>query len=278
MKSVFFFRAHQIYENLKNVYGSSNCHLLQINSKQSTGTQQQQLTEFDPWLQYCKFNDLYNNQVSMSNDMDPYLEDAADVSQSNENLINNPLINNAAANKPGQNGLLPVKRHGMCLALSDHDRIKTLISEFLQRGLVPYVERSIKILNEQIQSKKSILKSIGFPRRIFGGSSSSSSIKPSASSSSVVSITASGLSSTNQSPASNSSAITITSNSTFAGSNDELQIRRLADLAFMFRLYDLAYNSYHTCKVTLLYSKKKEKKKLNKIFIKLIYISFNSKF
>jgi len=62
-----------------------------------------------------------------------------------------------------------VKPHGMCLALSDHDRIKTLISEFLQRGLVPYVERTIKTLNEQIQSKKSILKSFGISKRIFGG-------------------------------------------------------------------------------------------------------------
>ena len=30
--------------------------------------------------------------------------------------------------------------------------------------------------------------------------------------------------------------------------SEELQLRRLADLAFMFRLYDTAYNSYHTCK------------------------------
>ncbi len=54
-----------------------------------------------------------------------------------------------------------------------------------------------------------------------------------------------GLSSANNSSSSGANLLTI-SNS-FA-TNDELQLRRLADLAFMFRLYDLAYNSYHTCK------------------------------
>ena len=142
------------------------------------------MTEFDPWLQYCKFNDLYTNQYSLINDNrnDSLLSDQSlDETELNDNVINNPLINQ---NKTTQNGL-PSKRHGVFLALSDHDRIKTLISEFLQRGLVPYVERTIKVLNEQIQSKKSILKSFGIPRRIFGGSSSSSSSIRSSTSSSA---------------------------------------------------------------------------------------------
>jgi trafficking protein particle complex subunit 8 len=222
-------------------------------------TSQQSLTEFDPWLQYCKFNDLFNNQ-NQNDSFDQSFDDSTPDISLNESVISNPLISNSKNLK--NNGDLPnlaaaaaqptqVKRHGICLALSDHDRIKTLISEFLQRGLVPYVERTIKILNEQIQSKKSILKSFGIPRRIFGGGSSSPSsvIKPSSSS---VSISASGLSSSNngnnQSVVSNTSGITITNSTTFAGSNDELHVRRLADLAFMFRLYDLAFNSYHSCK------------------------------
>lgn len=145
----------------------------------------------------------------------------------------------------------------MCLALSDHDRIKTFLSEFLQRGLVPYAERTIKILNEQIQSKKSILKSFGIPRRIFGGSSSSSSSSSkSSTNANLITVSTAGLSgatsgnSTGASSASSGSSssgiLTITNN--FIQTNDEFQLRRLADLAFMFRLYDLAYNSYHTCK------------------------------
>ena len=169
-----------------------------------------------------------------------------DAEQSNDYTNNNPL------NQTSDFMSLPVetpvvKRHGMCLALSDHDRIKTLISEFLQRGLVPYVERTIKILNEQIQSKKSILKSFGIPRRIFGGSSSNSSSIASANSKSSPIVSMSGLATSGGSAASSSNPQLLTITNSFA-TNDELQLRRLADLAFMFRLYDLAYNSYHTCK------------------------------
>lgn len=246
-------KAHQIYENLKNVYGSSNCHLLQINSKPSSAQnqQQQQQTEFDPWLQYSKFNDLFSNSTNqytqpqqMSDSLDQSLNEETDSSSEDNLLTNNPLASGAKT-KSLSNGFT-TKRHGVCLALSDHDRIKTLINEFLQRGLVPYVERTIKILNEQIQSKKSILKSFGIPKRLFGGSSSSTSMKASSSSTAVV--TMSGLSNQTSSSPSNNSSMINNNTTAFAGSNDELQIRRLADLAFMFRLYDLAFTSYHTCK------------------------------
>ena len=140
---------------------------------------------------------------------------------------------------------------GMCLAMSDHDRIKTFLSEFLQRGLVPYAERTIRILNEQIQSKKSILKSFNIPRRIFGGGSSSTSSSSKSSSSSaananLITVSTAGLSSNGANSGSASGMLTITNN--FIQTNDDFQLRRLADLAFMFRLYDLAYSSYHTCK------------------------------
>jgi hypothetical protein len=189
-------RAHQIYENLKNTYGASNCHLLQINSKvnQTNDPLKANSVEFDPWLKYCKYNDFYSNNLTnsssnliennISNQQDDYLDSftpsemVKDLPEK-DFLINNPLnqIEHQQANEIIETTTknLPIKRHGMCLALSDHDRIKTLISEFLQRGIVPYVERTIKILNEQIQSKKSILKSFGIPRRIFGGGVSSSS-------------------------------------------------------------------------------------------------------
>lgn len=140
----------------------------------------------------------------------------------------------------------------MCLAMSDHDRIKTFISEFIQRGLVPFSERTIKILNEQIQSKKSIIKSLNFPRRIFGGTSSNSSSSSSSKSSNanLITVSTAGLSSnsanSNSNPNNGTGVLTITNN--FIQTNDDFQLRRLADLAFMFRLYDLAYNSYHSCK------------------------------
>ena len=98
---ILFLRAHQIYENLKSLYGSSNCHLLQINSKSSQSAvnsaqsatadpftmkqQQQSVTvEFDPWLQYIKFNDLYNSSQTTA---------VGVMLENDENLDSNKLNN-----------------------------------------------------------------------------------------------------------------------------------------------------------------------------------------
>ncbi len=251
-------KAHQIYENLKNTYGSSNCHLLQINSKVSS-SELSTTNEPDPWLQYCKFNDLYNNSLNqLKQETENSPAQVEDPTLENNSELNDPLnrINDNDSVELVNNN---IKKHGQCLALSDHDRIKTFISEFIQRGLVPYAERTIKILNEQIQSKKSILKSFSIPRRIFGGGSSSgsSSLSPSSSKTSpVVTVSAAGLTSSTQNQLNgmnninlnNSSGLVTITNNNFITTNDEFQLRRLADLAFMFRLYDLAYNSYHSCK------------------------------
>lgn len=77
-------RAHQIYENLKNLYGPSNCHLLQINSKSATATAPANpaTVEFDPWLQYSKFNEMYNNTL-ISNQQ---------VSAETEEAVSSPLL------------------------------------------------------------------------------------------------------------------------------------------------------------------------------------------
>ena len=268
-------RAHQIYETLKNTYGPSNCHLLQINSKPVNSVLSSSATsigignmtnsihqaEFDPWLQYCKFNDMYTNTLSSlaqtSSTPETDLTPAKSEILPTENDSNHPLLDRSSDNAQDSNDdSLPItnetKRHGMCLALSDHDRIKTFISEFLQRGLVPYAERTMKALNDQVQSKKSILKSFGLPRKFFGGGSSSSSTASvalsNAKAAAIIAASTGGVQSTSGSSttASIASPITITNN--FIGTNDELQLRRLADLAFMFRLYDLAYNSYHSAK------------------------------
>jgi trafficking protein particle complex subunit 8 len=182
--------------------------------------------------------------------IDEQVESIEHPLSSSETLIGNDTENVPLPIRKVSNASL--KRHGQCLALSDHDRIKTFISEYLQRGLVPYAERTIKILNEQIQSKKSILKSFNIPRRIFGSSNSSSNVISSSNKSNqqspIVAISTSGLTSSNPSSngMSSNGLVTITSN--FVATNDEFQLRRLADLAFMFRLYDLAYTSYHSCK------------------------------
>ncbi|XP_014675931.1 PREDICTED: trafficking protein particle complex subunit 8-like [Priapulus caudatus] len=110
--------------------------------------------------------------------------------------------------------------HGICLTLSDHDRLRIFVHEFCVRGLLPYVERQIRTLNDQLMSRKGIHRSLfSATKKWFGGS------KP----------VTQGLNLQN----------TLLS---YGSESPELQVRRLADLCFMFQMYELAYQSYHTAK------------------------------
>lgn len=40
--------------------------------------------------------------------------------------------------------------HGACLSLSDHDRIRIFVHEFIVRGLLPWAERQLRLLNDQV--------------------------------------------------------------------------------------------------------------------------------
>lgn len=45
----------------------------------------------------------------------------------------------------------PIQRtHGLCLSLSDQDRIKIFIHELAFRGLLPYIEKMMKNLYDQV--------------------------------------------------------------------------------------------------------------------------------
>ena len=40
--------------------------------------------------------------------------------------------------------------YGQCLTLADHDRIRAFVNEFANRGWLPFVEKSIRTLSEQV--------------------------------------------------------------------------------------------------------------------------------
>ncbi|RNA36525.1 trafficking particle complex subunit 8 isoform X3 [Brachionus plicatilis] len=204
-------KAYLIYESLKNSYGSSNCHLLQINSKSFENHDfDKTYADFDPWSKYCKLRDTYKNFDSP----------------------NDSIVESSEHNQ---------ERHGMCLSLSDHDRIKTFFSEFLTRGLIPYAEKTIRVLNEQFQSKKNILKGFSISKKFFG--LSNSSLKTSTSP--IISL--SNLTMNPQDTSTSSSKATgsfFNSNNQFVHTNDDLNTRRLADLTFLFQFYELSLYYY----------------------------------
>ena len=50
----------------------------------------------------------------------------------------------------GTRGPTAQRNHGLCLSLSDHDRIKIFIHELGYRGLLQYIEKLMRYLNDQV--------------------------------------------------------------------------------------------------------------------------------
>eukprot|EP00118_Oscarella_pearsei_P003792 m.15777 g.15777 ORF g.15777 m.15777 type:complete len:1495 (+) comp26547_c0_seq1:77-4561(+) len=106
--------------------------------------------------------------------------------------------------------------HGQCLTLSDHDRLRAFVNEFANRGLLPFIEKSIKSLSQQTNTRKGFQRTVfSFSKKWFGGGAK---------------------------PSSHSGV------SNYLVDSNEMQMRLLGDLAFLGQNYDLAYSSYHTCK------------------------------
>ena len=43
-----------------------------------------------------------------------------------------------------------VGSHGACLSLSDHDRLRIFVNEFITHGLASWAERTLRVLNDQV--------------------------------------------------------------------------------------------------------------------------------
>ena len=56
----------------------------------------------------------------------------------------------------GTRGSSAQRNHGLCLSLSDHDRIKIFVHELGYRGLLQYMERLMRHLNEQVHCTHSV--------------------------------------------------------------------------------------------------------------------------
>lgn len=50
----------------------------------------------------------------------------------------------------GTRGATAQRNHGLCLSLSDHDRIKIFVHELGYRGLLQYIEKLMRYLNDQV--------------------------------------------------------------------------------------------------------------------------------
>lgn len=110
-------------------------------------------------------------------------------------------------------------QHGARLSIQDLERLRTLITEFCLKSLLPYVEKQIGLLNDVISNKKGVSRSIFSATRRWFGTNKPGIPGPTPSNAVIY---------TTESP--------------------ELQLRRLGDLCFMFGHHSLAYQAYHSAK------------------------------
>lgn len=234
--------AHEIFTQIQQAFGSSFCHLLQINSR----TQHQLKSPgevivpaggnpgvADNWFlgsghRFCNVEmRLFNNTSTTPTTLTPVLptksETSNHASPPKAEDLDHPLAVLSSDDKPESplaSGPVPklTKAEYTNVALhltpNDIDRIRIFVREFCIRGLIPYVERQMRLFNEIVTNRKSRSLFSG-AKRWFGQA------KPG---------TASG-----------TSVI-------YGKEAPELQIRKLGDLFFMMKLYKQAYNCYYTAK------------------------------
>ncbi|XP_065578277.1 trafficking protein particle complex subunit 8-like isoform X2 [Artemia franciscana] len=107
--------------------------------------------------------------------------------------------------------------HGSCLTAEDRQRIQTFVNEFYLKCLLPFIEGQMKSLYQTAMNRKNAQTSIfSATRRFFGSTKTKQGILP--------------------------------GTGVYQFDSPPLQVRRLADLAFMLGHYDLAYECYHTAK------------------------------
>ncbi|KRX15390.1 Trafficking protein particle complex subunit 8 [Trichinella nelsoni] len=123
---------------------------------------------------------------------------------------------------------------GQCLTEQDVEQVRGFLSQFCTKSLIPYVERQMKLLNEQVSSRKRIGKSlINVTKKWLSGNSSPNLLA-----------TSSTIGGSSLSPGSGPTTVSL-SEPNFSLESAEMQARRLADLAFLFQDYEQAYQIYH---------------------------------
>ncbi|XP_054840351.1 trafficking protein particle complex subunit 8 isoform X9 [Eublepharis macularius] len=241
-------RADSIYEEMKQRYGTQGCYLLKINSRGSNRGADEQIP--DPWSQYLQKSNI---QIQESCEDGPYtvisnkntdhfisldgLGNDSKVDGLSNNFKTHPLQLDHTSDSGCFDGTDYLKSnaslheskksntgmpHGMCLTLTDHDRIRQFIQEFTFRGLLPHIEKTVRQLNDQLISRKGLSRSLfSATKKWFSGS---------------------------KVPEKSINELKSTSGLLYPPEAPELQIRKMADLCFLVQHYELAYNCYHTAK------------------------------
>uniref|UniRef100_UPI00358F5108 trafficking protein particle complex subunit 8 isoform X2 n=1 Tax=Myxine glutinosa TaxID=7769 RepID=UPI00358F5108 len=231
-------RAEEIYDGIKQLYGSSACSLLRINSLLPGSQRDDQIPE--PWSQYMarcpklQLQRLCDGWSVASNGQDAWNAEPASVPPNEHDgelktesdyAKKTHLLEVEVASEENEGraiGTAAMVTHGACLSLEDQERLRQFVQDFTIHGLLPHIERTIRQLNDQLVSRRGLSRSLmTVTRKWFGGSK-----------------TPERLGSEPRGP----------SGITYSSEAPELQLRKMGDLCFLMHLYELAYTCYHSAK------------------------------
>uniref|UniRef100_A0AAF5Q0J7 Trafficking protein particle complex subunit 11 domain-containing protein n=1 Tax=Wuchereria bancrofti TaxID=6293 RepID=A0AAF5Q0J7_WUCBA len=196
-------RASSVFSAITTQYGIQNCYLLKMNSKYDD-----ELT--DPWrahleskyrglkkgLQLAKYKVL-SKTVGLTDGLISS-NDSPVTEQNNDGFTNFDCVSNII--------------HGQYLSYDDRESVTKMMECMIHNALLPWVERQMRTLNEQVIARRGISKSLTTGVRKWFGTAASQQ------------------------------ATSIT----YARDSGEMQVRLLADLCFIFGLYSYAYQLYQT--------------------------------
>ncbi|XP_049275970.1 trafficking protein particle complex subunit 8 isoform X3 [Rhipicephalus sanguineus] len=234
-------KAEASFQTLKRNYGANSCHLLQMNSVPANDPSATNLPDvWSPFLHLDAPDKVTSNLEGPDKLRESNSSLDEDAFQQGEEVIpceeaprekcgvQHPLLSSGDSSPPTLEPQVveekgwqrkPGSRLGSCLTQSDRARLRVFVQEFCSQALVPYVEEQMRILNDQVTNKKGIHRSFMSMKKLFAGSKTTPQ-GPHASVNSVV----------------------------YGQDAPELQVRRLGDLAFLFQLYEFAYQAYHSAK------------------------------
>lgn len=234
-------KAEASFQVLKKNHGATLCHLLQVNSVAANDPIVAGLPDvWSPFLQLDAPDKAISNlegpaklrESNTSLDEDAFQQGeemiVPDEAAKEKCSVHHPLLSSGDSSPPTVEPPIveekgwqrkPGSRLGSCLTQSDRARLRVFVQEFCSQALVPYVEEQMRLLNDQVTNKKGIHRSLMSMKKLFAGSKTSPQ-GPHASVNSVV----------------------------YGQDAPELQVRRLGDLAFLFQLYEFAYQAYHSAK------------------------------
>lgn len=191
-----------------------------------------------------------HNSIAANTTNDKLVPKTGDDSRNSHPLENNELNTDSSTDfvdvldigegevKPKKSlpALFPVTAANVALLLNsnDVDRIRAFIKEFAIKGLIPYLEKQMRTLQEIVTNRKSRSLFSG-AKKWFSGAAASAGSKTGAGA------LLGGTGGSNVTGGGGTSVI-------YAREAPELQMRRLGDIYFMLKLYKLAYSCYHTAK------------------------------